>query len=89
MKNVAVVGLGYVGVPLILALIKAGVDLIGYDINKRTIDKLNKGVCHLPSWEKRFTQEVSPGENIKFSSSYAVVITSTILTFSNDIVYVF
>jgi len=69
MAKVAVVGLGYVGVPLVLSLIKAGVDLIGYDIDKSVIDKINKGGCHLPSWEKHFTQIVSPGENIQFSSS--------------------
>lgn len=69
MEKVAVVGLGYVGIPLLLSLLKSGVDLIGYDTNKRIINEINAGECHLPLWEKRFTQKVLPGKNIKFSSS--------------------
>jgi UDP-N-acetyl-D-glucosamine dehydrogenase len=40
---VGVVGLGYVGIPLALAAVKAGFKVIGYDIDSVRVDKLNLG----------------------------------------------
>ena len=39
--NVAVVGLGYVGLPTALALIKAGFKVIGIDISQKRVSQLN------------------------------------------------
>jgi UDP-N-acetyl-D-glucosamine dehydrogenase len=49
---VAVVGLGYVGLPLVDAFFRAGFQLIGYDVDQEKIDKLNRGesyIGHIPS----------------------------------------
>lgn len=40
----AVVGLGYVGLPLAVAFGRAGVQVIGFDINKKRIEALKNGV---------------------------------------------
>jgi UDP-N-acetyl-D-glucosamine dehydrogenase len=40
---VGIVGLGYVGVPLALAAVKAGFTVIGFDIDIARVDKLNQG----------------------------------------------
>lgn len=45
-KIVAVVGLGYVGLPLAHALAKNGHETIGFDINQKRIDELNSGHDH-------------------------------------------
>ena len=45
-KTVAVVGLGYVGLPLAHALAKNGYETIGFDINQGRIDELNGGHDH-------------------------------------------
>jgi UDP-N-acetyl-D-glucosamine dehydrogenase len=48
---VAVVGLGYVGLPLVQALIGAGFEVIGLDIDVRKIEALKRGdtyISHLP-----------------------------------------
>ena len=37
-KKLAVVGLGYVGMPIAVAFAKKGVDVIGYDISKEKIN---------------------------------------------------
>lgn len=73
MTKVAVVGLGYVGVPLLLALLKTDVDVVGYDISGPIVDELNAGGCHLPLWKQRVMREVTPGENVTFSSSPVVL----------------
>ncbi|HEV8362119.1 MAG TPA: NAD(P)-binding domain-containing protein, partial [Gemmatimonadaceae bacterium] len=44
---VGVVGLGYVGLPLSMEFAKAGFKVIGYDVSKRTVDRLMKGESHI------------------------------------------
>jgi UDP-N-acetyl-D-glucosamine dehydrogenase len=45
--TIAVVGLGYVGLPLAVEFAKAGFRVIGYDVSKRVVDLLNKGESHI------------------------------------------
>jgi len=50
--KVGVIGLGYVGLPLLQAFIKAGFDTIGYDIDQAKVDRLLAGesyIKHIPS----------------------------------------
>ena len=37
-EKLAVIGLGYVGMPLAVAFAKKGLDVIGFDINKKKIE---------------------------------------------------
>jgi UDP-N-acetyl-D-glucosamine dehydrogenase len=49
---VAIIGLGYVGIPLAHVFINAGYRVLGYDIDQRKIDQLNAGksyIGHIPS----------------------------------------
>ncbi len=43
-KNVAVVGLGYVGLPLACSFASAGFKTLGHDIDAGKIDKINRGI---------------------------------------------
>lgn len=45
--TVAVVGLGYVGLPICDAMLAAGFGVIGYDIDQSKIDKLGRGEAYL------------------------------------------
>jgi UDP-N-acetyl-D-glucosamine dehydrogenase len=50
--RVGVIGLGYVGLPLLRAFIKAGFGTIGYDIDQAKVDQLLRGesyIAHIPS----------------------------------------
>ncbi len=44
---VGVIGLGYVGLPLVIEFYKAGFSVIGFDIDSRKIDHLNKGESYI------------------------------------------
>ena len=53
---VAVVGLGYVGLPLVDAFFRAGFRTLGYDLDQTKIDKLNRGesyIGHIPNNQLR------------------------------------
>jgi UDP-N-acetyl-D-glucosamine dehydrogenase len=45
--TVAVVGLGYVGLPLAIAFAEAGFPVIGFDIALKTVENLNAGESHI------------------------------------------
>ena len=42
-----VVGLGYVGLPLCVAIADAGYEVLGFDISRGVVDKLNAGTSHV------------------------------------------
>lgn len=42
-----VVGLGYVGLPLALEAVRAGIPVVGFDISDRIVRSLNAGVSHV------------------------------------------
>lgn len=43
-KDIAIIGLGYVGLPLAVEFAKKGFNVLGYDINEVRIDQLRRGV---------------------------------------------
>jgi UDP-N-acetyl-D-galactosamine dehydrogenase len=42
-RNIAVIGLGYVGLPVAVAFARSGAPVIGFDIDKRRIEELSSG----------------------------------------------
>ena len=46
-QRVVVIGQGYVGLPVSMAAIKAGFDVVGFDLDKRKIDGLADGLTHI------------------------------------------
>lgn len=44
---VGVVGLGYVGLPLVMEFVRAGFRVIGYDVSQRVVDQLMSGQSHI------------------------------------------
>ena len=47
MQKVGVVGLGYVGLPLVVAFAQAGSEVVGFDINEGLISSLRSGSSHI------------------------------------------
>lgn len=43
-KTIALVGLGYVGLPIAVAFAEAGLDVIGFDLNKHKIELYKQGI---------------------------------------------
>ena len=44
---IGVVGLGYVGLPLVMEFVHAGFHVIGYDVSERVVDLLMSGTSHI------------------------------------------
>ena len=47
-NTVAIVGLGYVGLPLAMAFGRAGLPVIGIEMNLSKVDQLNAGHSYIP-----------------------------------------
>lgn len=56
---VGVVGLGYVGLPLVRAMHDAGFKVVGYDIDKAKISLLKKGKAYLKHLGEELTRELA------------------------------
>ena len=47
LASIAVIGLGYIGLPTAAVLASRGVDVIGVDINQHAVDTINQGHIHI------------------------------------------
>jgi UDP-N-acetyl-D-mannosaminuronic acid dehydrogenase len=46
MSTICVVGLGYIGLPVASMLASRGHNVVGYDVNSKAVDSVNKGQAH-------------------------------------------
>ena len=53
-RKIAVIGLGYVGLPVAVSFSRSGVPVVGFDVNARRVAELKEG--------KDLTHEVEPGD---------------------------
>ena len=70
MNQIAVIGLGYVGLPVALAIAKKFPNTIGFDINQEKIAALNQGID--------FTGEVASDVHRKVVGSGGAVVIATV-----------
>jgi UDP-N-acetyl-D-glucosamine dehydrogenase len=67
--SIGVVGLGYVGLPLVVAFAEAGEEVIAVDVDQRKIDALNAGESYVEDIPSDVLQAVLP--KIKATTHYA------------------
>ena len=65
--TIAVIGLGYVGLPLVCVAHKAGHSVIGFDIDPSKIMNLNRGESYIHHSSKKSIEELQ--ENDRFSAT--------------------
>jgi UDP-N-acetyl-D-glucosamine dehydrogenase len=55
---VCIIGLGYVGLPLALAFAKAGLKVLGVDVQQRRVDLVNKGKSYIADVDSKVLTEI-------------------------------
>ncbi len=68
--RVGVIGLGYVGLPLLLDFAYAGFKVTGIDVDSERITNLRKGISHVVDIPSARLREI-PADRIHFASDYA------------------
>ena len=94
--NVAVIGLGYVGLPLAIEAANSKLKVAGYDINESVVDSLNKSISHVEDISNKVLKDalskdllITSDSNILGESEYIVISVPTPLTdYQPDLSYV-
>jgi UDP-N-acetyl-D-mannosaminuronate dehydrogenase len=55
----AVIGLGYVGLPVATLLADSGFDVLGVDIRGEKVEKINRGICPIKGVEPGLAELLS------------------------------
>jgi UDP-N-acetyl-D-glucosamine dehydrogenase len=79
---VSVIGLGYVGLPLLRAVSQAGFPAIGFDIDQQKIDSLNAGksyIRHIPDGD---IAELRAAYNVAFTSDFSALKDADVIVIS-------
>ncbi|MCX6731070.1 MAG: NAD(P)-binding domain-containing protein [Candidatus Roizmanbacteria bacterium] len=79
-KKLSVIGLGKLGLPLALSFASKGLNVIGYDINKETVDKLHSGLSPI---SEPFVQKMllNNKANITFTQTAEDIIQKSNISF--------
>ena len=80
--KVAVIGLGYVGLPLAVEFAKKGFFVFGIDIDKGKTNALKQGNSYIQDIRKTTLREISKNKLISFSCDYKNLIKADILIIS-------
>lgn len=78
-KNIAIVGLGYVGLPLAVACASAGYRVLGIDIDQKKVEALNQGLSYIEDVSASVIQDLIRGESVSFESSFSGVTKCSIV----------
>lgn len=77
--RVAVIGLGYVGLPLALVFAEAGYDVVGIDIDSRKVDAINRGDSYIEDIPSatlvRYTAASRGGRSLRATTEFSVLAT--------------
>jgi UDP-N-acetyl-D-glucosamine dehydrogenase len=72
-QRIATIGLGYVGLPLAIALAKAGRHVTGIDVDARKVAQLNKGSSYIPDVPSADVASGVTGKCFSATTDYAVL----------------
>lgn len=69
----AVIGLGYVGLPLAVTLAKAGYEVVGLDVDERKIKAVEAGESYIPDVPSEVVAELVASGSLKASSDFSLI----------------
>jgi len=70
MKNINVIGLGYIGLPTALMFAKSGIKVVGTDYNKEIVESLNQGKLSFQEEGLQELFEEAQANGVEFSTEY-------------------
>ncbi|MEO1286894.1 MAG: nucleotide sugar dehydrogenase [Chloroflexota bacterium] len=84
-STVAIIGLGYVGLPVACMFAKAGFKTLGVDIDQARVDKINQGINPIEGIEpglSELVQSVTETQNLTCTTDYAMLADADVITIS-------
>ncbi len=71
--RIAIVGLGYVGLPLGLQFARSGVDVIGLDIDAAKVDSINRGTSYIRHIDSAAIDSLLKSGHLKASTDFSKI----------------
>jgi UDP-N-acetyl-D-glucosamine dehydrogenase len=71
--RVAVMGLGYVGLPLVVSFAEAGFSVVGIDPDQRKVDTINKGKSHIPDVSAELVKQLVEAGKITATTQFSAL----------------
>lgn len=71
--RVAVIGIGYVGLPLAVAFAEAGYQVTGIDLDARKVESINHGLSYIPDVSSRSVAVSSESGRLSATTEYVVL----------------
>jgi UDP-N-acetyl-D-glucosamine dehydrogenase len=71
--RMAVIGLGYVGLPLATTFAEAGFHVTGIDIDQHKVDLANQGKSYIPDIASTVLQQLLDSGHLQFTTDYATL----------------
>jgi UDP-N-acetyl-D-glucosamine dehydrogenase len=73
--HIAVIGLGYVGLPLATTFAEAGFEVTGIDVDPQKVDSANRGESYIPDISSSTLQALITTQRLHFTTEYTVLDT--------------
>ncbi len=77
--KVAVIGLGYVGLPTATEMAKAGYEVFGIDVKKEKIEQINKGISYISDVSSKELKKIVSSKKLKVFNTYELLKKSDII----------
>lgn len=71
--HAGVIGLGYVGMPLMVAIANAGFRVTGFDINQEKIERINDGISPVPDVPDTLLRQLIKSKQIRITDDFSVL----------------
>lgn len=71
--RIAILGLGYVGLPLAVVFGEAGFHVTGIDPDRRKIDSINKGISYIPDVQTEAVDKLVKSGNLTSTTDFSVL----------------
>lgn len=71
--RVAVIGLGYVGLPLAVSFAEVGFQVTGIDIDQQKVDRANQGDSYISDVSSATLQQLLDTQRLRFTTDYAAL----------------
>ena len=68
---IGIVGLGYVGLPLSLALLETGYQVLGLDIDQAKVDAINQGISYIQSINSSRIEQAHQKQMLEATTDFA------------------
>src|SRR5229473_4165486 len=78
--RIAVIGLGYVGLPLATTFAEAGFQVTGIDVDQQKIDQANRGESYIPDISSSTLRALIDKKRLYFTSDYTVLNESDVVS---------